>query len=202
MQPAEATLVDIYERTSRAFGGAIGTIFLSLFGLAWILFALASLSRLHVAVAILLSCLVAGLLVSSVSTIRRTHGPVHSEQAHAARGKHLNRMLGLVNVVQWTAIFLAANLLDHFHHQRWIVPTIIFIVGAHFLPLAYLFRARLHYATGCALMIWAVAAPLLFSAHSMEADAALGAGILLWLTAIHLTLDSHRLVRGLLASSA
>lgn len=71
------------------------------------------------------------------------------------------------------------------------------IAGAHFPPLAYLFHNRLHYLTGPAMMVWAVAAPFLFTAHFMEAAAALRAGVILWLTAIKLTLDTARLVRSI-----
>jgi hypothetical protein len=188
-------LSNIDGRILRAHGAAIGTIFLGLFGLAWILLALASLGQLHASLVVLLSCFVAILLASSISVLRRTH-PLVREQKKSPQGKHINRMFGLVNVIQWTAIFLAVNILEHFHRSQWTVPAIIMIVGIHFLPLAYLFHARLHYVTGSALVLWAVAAPLLVPPYSMEAVAALGTGGILWLTAIKQTIDSFRMSRG------
>ncbi|MGC9293092.1 MAG: hypothetical protein ACP5EP_10290 [Acidobacteriaceae bacterium] len=196
MQSSMPMLSNTDQRVVRAYGDAIGTIFLSLFGLAWILLALASLGQLHAYLVVLLSCFVAILLASSISVLRRTHLLVR-EQKKSPHGKHINRMFGLVNVIQWTVIFLAVDLLGHFHLGHWIVPTIIMIVGIHFLPLAYLFQARLHYVTGCALVLWAVAAPLLVPSYAMEAIAALGTGAILWLTAVKQTMGSLRLSRGL-----
>lgn len=191
MQSVNPISSDNYERIGRAFGGAIGTIFLSLFGLVWILLALAGLKRIDPAAVILLSSFVAALLVLSLRTIRRTRHLVRNP-ANAARNRRINRLFGLINVVQWAGILLAINLLNHFHLSGWIVPAVIFIVGVHFLPLAYLFRTRLHYVTGCELMIWAVVAPLVSSARYMEPVAALGTGAILWITAGKLTLDSMR----------
>lgn len=196
MQSAESMSCNIYERSSRAFGSAIGTIILSLFGLIWILLGLASLDRLHAGLAILFSCLVVVLLVLSISTIRRTR-VLARDKTNAARNKHINRMCGLVNAVQWTAIFIAVQLLTHFHRTNWIVSAITLIVGAHFLPLAHLFKGRLYYFSGWVLMIWAVAAVFIFPAQSMDALAALGTGGILWLTAARLTLDSARFTPGL-----
>ncbi|MHB8304237.1 MAG: DUF7010 family protein [Acidobacteriaceae bacterium] len=197
MQPTEATLPDNYERNARAFGRAFGTIFLSVFGLAWILLALADMGRPHAAIAIPLGCVAASLVVASITTIHRTHGPVRSDREHAARGKRINRFFGLVNALQYASFFLAGILLSHFHRIYLIVPWVIFIIGAHFLPLAHLFQDRLYYLTGPSMMTWALLAPLLFSAHFMEAAAALGAGIILWLTALKLTLDTVRVVRSI-----
>lgn len=201
MQGADTRLSN-YERHSRAFGGAIGTIFLSVFGLLWILFALRDLNWLHVAIAVLLSCCIVPLLASSISTIRLTHGPVRGDKAHATQRKRINRVFGLVNALQWTAIFAAAMLLGRFHRINLIVPVIVFIVGAHFLPLAHLFEIPLHYFVGCALMTWAIAAPFIFPANSMEASVALGTGVILWLTSIQLTVNSTRLTQGMNESKA
>lgn len=195
MQSSRPALPNADQRIVRAYGAAIGTIFLSLFGLAWILLALDALGQLHAYFVVLLSCFVAVLLASSISVLRRTHSLVR-EQKKSPHGKHVNHMFGLVNVIQWTTIFLAVNLLEHFHLGHWIVPTIILIVGIHFLPLAYLFQARLHYVTGCALVLWGIVAPLLVPSGNMEPIAALGAGIILWLTAVKQTLVALRLSRG------
>jgi hypothetical protein len=191
MQPVNPISSDNCERIGRAFGGALGTIFLSLFGLVWILLALAGLKRTNPVAVILLSSFAAALLVLSVRTIRLTRHLVRNP-ANAARNRRINRLFGLINVVQWAGILLAINLLNHFHLSSWIVPAIIFIVGAHFLPLAYLFGARLYYVTGVALMIWAVAAPQIVPTYFMEPVAALGTGAILWITAMKLTLDSSQ----------
>ena len=200
MQSAESMSCNMYERNARAFGSAIGTIFLSVFGLVWVLLALASLDRLHAGLAILFSCFVAVLLVLSISTIRRTRA-LARDKTNAARNKHINRMCGLVNAVQWTAIFIAVQLLAHFHRTNWIVSAITLIVGAHFWPLAYLFKARVYYFTGWVLVIWTIAAAFIFPANFMDAAAALGTGAILWLTAIKLTWDSVRSTQGLVRVS-
>jgi len=51
-------------------------------------------------------------------------------------------------------------------------------------PLARLFHYPLHYATGTVLVVWAVASAMLVPVDQMQGTAALGTGIILWLSAV------------------
>ena len=71
------------------------------------------------------------------------------------------RAFVVVNIVQWLAIFGTVNLLRNLQLDGWIVSAIVLIVGAHFLPLARIFRGRQHLVTGVALMLCAAVALVL-----------------------------------------
>jgi len=95
-----------------------------------------------------------------------------------------SRMFNLINAVQWVVIIALAILLGRMHLQTLILPTVIFVVGLHFLPLAKLFAYRPHYITGVALVTLALTYPLLSSEGPQSALGALGAGVILWLSAV------------------
>jgi hypothetical protein len=75
--------------------------------------------------------------------------------------KKEKRIFNIVNIAQGVAIFLAANIAKNIGHPEWFVPAFIFIVGAHFIPLAKVFHSRRHTVIGVAMMVWALAYPQL-----------------------------------------
>jgi hypothetical protein len=64
------------------------------------------------------------------------------------------------------------------------VPAFIFIVGAHFIPLAKVFHSRRHTVIGVAMMVWALAYPQLAQAGAADPVGCLGAGLILWASAL------------------
>jgi hypothetical protein len=172
---------------ARAFGSAVGTIFLSLFGAAWIILPLInrnSAPALYVPpVSITLLLLWrAGIL------LRRTAAAARSQMDPGYRRK-IGRVFGIVNAVQWTLVFLATTLLPRFGLGWLIVPAIVIIVGLHFFPLARLFDLHLYYATGIALVGWAVVIALASRTTLVPMITAVGTGTLLWVTAAILMLQ-------------
>ena len=92
------------------------------------------------------------------------------------------RAFAVVNVVQWVAIFGTVNLLRNLHLEGWIVPAIVLIVGAHFLPLAWIFQAPQHRVTGVALMLCAGMA-LVLPGPMRDVVECVAAGLILWASA-------------------
>ena len=64
------------------------------------------------------------------------------------------------------------------------LATVTAIIGLHLFPLVRLFHYPLHYATGTVLVVWAAATAMLIPLDQMQGTAALGTGIILWLSAI------------------
>ncbi|HEV2405191.1 MAG TPA: hypothetical protein VGR88_07050 [Ktedonobacterales bacterium] len=89
-----------------------------------------------------------------------------------------------INAIQWTAIFAAGYLCGHFHWDSYFPSVVTAIVGLHFYALAPVFRNPLHYGTGTALVIWAVAAPALLPADHIQGFTTMGTGVLLWIGAL------------------
>ena len=114
-------------------------------------------------------------------------GPESSEQ------KQKMRAFGVVNVVQWVAIFGTITLLTNWQLNGWIVSAILLIVGAHFLPLAQIFGSRQHVVTGAALMLCAVVAVVL-PASARNTVECVSAGVILWASAAIALYSGFRLV--------
>ena len=93
------------------------------------------------------------------------------------------RVFNLVNAGQWVAVFAVAGILSMSHLENLFLPAVILIVGAHFIPLARLFNYPPHYITGAAMMLLAVSFPLVASEGPTSGIGALGAGLILWLSA-------------------
>jgi hypothetical protein len=183
MQAQSAIPASLQECAARAFGIAIGNLFLGGFGMAWIVLGLSSARKLNPLVLALLSCFLLALVIASVYILQRTHGSLDRSQANRATQKKINRKFGLVNFLQWILIFAAVFGLPRLGLSRWIVPAIVLIVGLHFFPLAKLFKARMHYVVGAIAVAWAIIYPLLFSAGKGDAIGAIGMGVILWVSA-------------------
>jgi hypothetical protein len=96
--------------------------------------------------------------------------------------KQMMRAFNMVNIAQWLVIFGVANLLRNFRLDAWIVPSIVLIVGAHFIPLARIFQAPQHLKTGIAMMLCAAVAVVL-PVSVRDTVECLSAGLILWVSA-------------------
>jgi hypothetical protein len=162
-------------------------MFFSVFGGLWLgLWAYSELALPWLAVA----CIVLAMLGLLAHTLRvyRHNAPALRAIENTAAAKRTSRWFNIVNAAQWVLIFIVANLLSHSGHSDWILPAIIFMIGLHFLPLARLFRYRPHYLTGAALMALAIAYPFAAQEGGNSGVGALGAGLILWASALWATL--------------
>ena len=162
---------------------AIGAMFFSLFGGGWLAFGLLAGYGMKLAP---LLVIVAGALLLFFAALRqfcRNRGG-HAAEADSPESKRAGRIFSTVNAIQWTLVFVVAAVLAILGHKEWIIPSIIFIMGVHFFPLAVAFKVPRHYATGAALTLLAVFYPLLSSAGPTSPVGCLGAGIILWASAI------------------
>lgn len=170
------------QSASRA-GAAIGAMVFSVFGSGWLLFWAAR----SAAQAVLLWALIGGVGLALFFTAFRQYR--RNREAHAAvaetpDSKKGKRIYNIVNIVQGVAIFLALNIANNIGHPEWFVPAFIFIVGAHFIPLAKVFHTHRHTMTAVAMMVWALAYPQLVQAGAADPVGCLGAGLILWASAV------------------
>jgi hypothetical protein len=75
--------------------------------------------------------------------------------------------------------FILATILGRLHLDVYIVPAIASIVGLHLFPLAKLFRYRMHYVTGTAMVLWSAGAMIVVPVDHVQGMTALGAGVIL-----------------------
>jgi hypothetical protein len=94
------------------------------------------------------------------------------------------RAFAYINAAQWIAIIVGINFLNHAGLGRWDVPWVILVVGLHFLALIPVFHRKSHGVTGAALIVLAVAYPLLAAGGPDNPVGLLGTGLILWASAL------------------
>lgn len=180
-------------------GMGMGGLFLALFGGFWMVAALNDQTFVWIATCVLLPGSL--LVIRSISILltarqaRSLEPPITAEDAAQARG--IGRQFGLVFMLEFGLIAVAANLLAHYHRMDWILPAIALIVGAHFLPLARVFHYSLYYFTGGIEIAASLGIGWGMRAHPAAAEAVLGLvmGLSLWLTALILMVQASWMSR-------
>ncbi|MFZ0827074.1 MAG: hypothetical protein WAO02_06600, partial [Verrucomicrobiia bacterium] len=162
---------------------AIGAMFFIVNGGAWL--AVAVLKGYGLSLAPLLTIMAFTLLLFLIALRRfRANRGAHAAEANSPEKKRAGRIFNAVNAIQWSLVFVASIVLILLRHSEWIIPSIILIVGIHFFPLAVAFKVPRHYATGAAMTLLAIFYPLLSSAGPSSPAGCLGAGIILWASAV------------------
>lgn len=112
---------------------------------------------------VLIACCALGIFLAGLHQFRGNRG-AHAATNDPGPGARLPRAFHVVNAAQWITIALAASLLVRVGRAEWIQASVILIVGLHFLPLARVFGNRQYYFTGAAMMLLALAYPLVAAA--------------------------------------
>ena len=164
---------------------ATGALFFSVFGGAWLVLWLAATQRATTANGLPIGFTLLALVFTGSWVLRRTKHVLAQTPGTvaAAPARREGRLFGIVNAVQWGAVFLAGWLLPRLGLSLYFTPVVALIVGLHFFPLARLFRYRGHYLTGGALLLWALGCLLVVPPPEWQGRVALGTGVILWLSA-------------------
>ena len=159
-------------------GQAIGASFFTGFGALWIgltLYVRESLTPLNI------SLLSTGFVTLALACFllfwEARQWPARPEDP--AVGKAFNR----VNATQWIAIVLVSYSFARLHMDAYVLSAITAIVGVHLFPFARLFRRKLHFVTGFAMVLWASITVLFVPVEHMQGITAIGTGIILWTSA-------------------
>jgi len=123
------------------------------------------------------------LLALSLRQFRKNK-QAYDALAASENQKRVGKLFNLINALQWAVIFGVSVILSRIGEGKWIIPAIIFIVGLHFLPLAKLFGVKRHLIVGVGLIVWSIAYSTLMPYGPQSACGPLGAGLILWLSAI------------------
>ena len=168
-------------------GAAFGVMMMTLFGTAWLAWGLQNMRAnspwlipvlVLPAIALLVPCF-------GMFQIGRRAGK-QAAPLTASQKRVQSRMgitFGIVFGAEGLLIFLAVNVLTHFHLEPYIMSVVAAIVGLHFLPLATLFRVPLYYWVGGVILADALVSVALPS-PTREIAVGLSMGAILWLTCI------------------
>ena len=168
------------ELTANRVGGcAFGAMIFAGFGCGWMFWSLAAMHRIATVTAIGVDLGALALLGAAVYVRRQ------ARRWPSVPGKPgMWRAFAWINVIQWTAIAAVVFGFSRLHIGAYGAAAVTMIVGLHCLPLARLFRYPMHYVTGAVLVAWAAVSALLFSPDVVEGAAALGTGVILWVSAV------------------
>jgi hypothetical protein len=160
---------------------ALGGVFLSLFGAAWLVGA--SYVYAGTNLPMLSAIAIASILIAAwaVLTFRARRSGYSGTNNSAVR-----KGLAIVNMLQWAAISMTVLVLNLTHHAAWIMACVVFIVGVHFFPLAKLLRYRGYYLTAAGLILVALLYMLFGGEGQSVALTLLATGAILWASAIAL----------------
>ena len=181
----------------RAKGASIGATIAGFFGGAWLTLGMAS-AGVPWGVAVMAVLPVFAVIAFLGAAVRRRLPNI--DEAETPEKKQMMRAFGMVNVAQWLAIFGVANVLANLQLNAWIVPAIVLIVGAHFIPLARIFQAPQHLKTGIAMMLCAAIAVVLPTSIRDTVEC-VSAGVILWISAAAALRVAFRMVPRALASA-
>ncbi|TFW03158.1 hypothetical protein E4K72_12845 [Oxalobacteraceae bacterium OM1] len=157
-------------------------MFFTVFGGAWIaLWISRTLSAPMMAYVPL--ALVTLALFAWVYRVYALNRPALHAEPRSPEDARRSKLFGMVNGGQWVLIFILANVLTNLGHPDLVVPAAMFVIGAHFIPLALLFGYRPHFVTGAALMAVALLSPLLHAGSTAGPIGYLMAGLILWTSA-------------------
>jgi hypothetical protein len=166
-------------QASRAFGAMI----FAFFGSAWmVLWSFRGLQNRVVALAVIGAGTVV-IFLYALYRYRQHQGALAAEAESPAK-KRAARLFNILNAAQWILILIVGNVLANVGVSDWVISAAIFIVGLHFLPLARIFSNPAHYVTGGALTLVAIACQLLPAGVPMNPIGCLGAGLVLWASAL------------------
>ena len=174
---------DDTRRTLARRARSIGAMIFALFGGAWLAvwnhLAQPSLMAGYVIIALL----AAALFMFARSRYRR-YGAAAVQQVATPEARRRDRWFHIINVGQWVLILIVANVLVNVGLGTWVIPSVVLIVGLHFLPLARLFEYRAHYVTGSAFILLALIAPRVAADGPGDPIICLCAGLVLWASAL------------------
>lgn len=78
-----------------------------------------------------------------------------------AEDQRLNKAMGLLNSVTHPIWVLGSIVLLVFGQGRWVLPLMVFVIGAHFVPMARILGRKVDYLLGPVAMVAAVIAGVL-----------------------------------------
>ncbi len=189
------------QKANIVFGLGNGALMMAIFGFGWLGWAFAVGNMFTLARMFLFYAATLGLLVIAILAIRKGKAlrKIYSAAPDPAARK-IAKQFGIVVILEFVGIAFAVLLDIVLHRPDLLAAWIGLVVGIHFLALAKLFNFRTYYWTGIAICFWDILCWVVFRSPAITVWAALGNGIVLWLTAIYAIVRARELARSMPAA--
>ncbi|OIK12651.1 hypothetical protein [Bacillus sp. MUM 13] len=188
-------------------GTAAGVLFMAFFGTLWAGIGIRGLQGWGFLWFMIVSLLIGVfLLIGGIKLIKKSKmlSNVIMEGNSARHSKKMGIMFGIIFGLEGVFIATASAICSAANHLDLFVPVMALIVGAHFFPLARLFRVRIHYIAGTLLCLLAIVTLLILPVritiehHQIEVwwvTLGFGSALILWGTGAALWLTGLRLLK-------
>lgn len=111
---------------------------------------------------LLLAIALIGAVIAGARGLRQIrHAKSLPDQPASEAGKRIAKQMGILNSVIHPIWMIGSILLAVFGGARWIVPLIVFVIGAHFIPIAKIMDRKVDYVLGPIAMTFAATAAVL-----------------------------------------
>jgi hypothetical protein len=159
-------------------GRATGMIFCAGFGALWLFLSLYALQIINVATFSGLALGLTMLLLAALHLFR-----LAKRWPRVPDDPAVGRAFAWINAIQWIAVAVLAYTLTRLNRTVYIPSAITAIVGLHMFPLGRIFHYPAHYRAGAIMLAWAVASVVFVPVEELQGIAALGTGVILWISA-------------------
>lgn len=102
---------------------------------------------------VLVLLLAVGFIVRGISQIRHS---MQFEIVNSSEGDRIARAMGILNSVTHPIWMLGTVALLIFGQDRWVMPLMVFVIGAHFLPMARILNRWIDYPMGLLMIAFAI----------------------------------------------
>jgi len=167
-----------FQTANQVSGRAIGALFCAGFGALWLVLALVAMQQLSVATASGIAVGLVALFLAALYLLR-----LAKQWPRMPDDPAVGRAFAWINAIEWIAVGVVAFILNKLRLDAYVMAAITAIVGLHMFPLGRLFHYPAHYRAGAVMLAWAVASIALVPAEELQGVAALGTGVILWLSA-------------------
>jgi hypothetical protein len=189
-------------KTAEAISGrATGVLFFAGFGSLWLYNGISAMHRLNSISLTAIVAICAALAIPAAMLLRSMSKAPHTAGTGSLESPEVKRAFFRVNMIQWAAIMGAVVLFNAIHKEEFLATVIAFIVGAHLIPLAALFRYSAHYVTGGLLMAWATIVAMTFPGEMMPTVGALGTAAILLGSAVYTLTSAGRAAKSWFVST-
>lgn len=186
-------------------GTATGVLFMALFGTLWAGIGIAGMQGWGFQWLLVLSLLIGITLFIGGITLVKASSSLSTEmtETDVRRSKRLGMWFGIIFGLEGALIGAASAICSATNHFDLFFPVMALVVGAHFFPLAHLFRIMIHYIAGtllcllAAVTLFMVPARVTLGHHHIVASWAFvgfGSSLILWVTGAAVWLTGRRML--------
>jgi hypothetical protein len=157
---------------------ATGAIVCAGFGALWLVLSLLARHQLRVDTVSGVALGLVALLLAALYLLR-----LAQRWPRVPDDPAVGRVFAWINAIEWIAVGLAAFTLTRLRLDAYVMSAITAVVGLHMFPLGRLFHYPAHYRAGAVMLAWAAASIAFVPVEDLQGIAALGTGVILWLSA-------------------